>query len=78
MLLPAEESADTYWRRQRQSAECLFAQWIRSLGYALDWISVDPDVVMIATIYVAQGVMDQLVDFFEQTIEQPQIGMEMN
>jgi cell filamentation protein len=32
---------------------------------------------MIATIYAAQGVMDQLVDFFEQTIEWPQMGMRM-
>jgi len=37
--------------------------------------SVDPDAFIIATIYAAQGVMDQLVDFFEQTIAQPQMGM---
>ena len=54
-----------------------FTQWIRSLGYDLDLSSVDPDAFMIATIYAAQGVMDQLVDFFEQTIEWPQIGMRM-
>ncbi len=39
--------------------------------------SVDPDAFMVATIYVAQGVMDQLVDFFEQTIEPLQMGMRM-
>ena len=54
-----------------------FTQWIRSLGYDLDLSSVDPDAFMIATIYAAQGVMDQLVDFFEQTIEWPQMGMRM-
>lgn len=54
-----------------------FTQWIRSLGYDLDLSSVDPDAFMIATIYAAQGVMDQLIDFFEQTIEQPQLGMSM-
>ena len=54
-----------------------FTQWVRSLGYDLDLSSVDPDAFMIATIYAAQGVMDQLVDFFEQTIERPQMGMRM-
>ena len=48
-----------------------FTQWIRSLGCDFDLSPVDPDAFMIATIYAAQGVMDQLVDFFEQTIERP-------
>ena len=52
-----------------------FTQWIRSLGYDFDLSSVDPDAFMIATIYAAQGVMDQLADFFEQMIEQPQMEM---
>ena len=54
-----------------------FTQWIRSLGYDLDWSRIDPDAFMVATIYAAQGGMDQLVDFFEQAIEQPQMGMRM-
>ena len=54
-----------------------FTQWIRSFGYDLDLSSVDPDTFMIATIYAAQGVMDQLIDFFEQAIEQPGMNMGM-
>ena len=82
----AEEVADFYhtvnmlhpFREGNGRAQRIFfTQWIRSLGYDLDLSSVDPDAFMIATIYAAQGVMDQLVDFFEQTIERPQIGMRM-
>ena len=51
----------------------VFSQWGRSLGYDLDLSSVDPDAFMVATIYAAQGVMDQLINFFEQTIEQPEM-----
>lgn len=82
----AEEVADFYhtvnmlhpFREGNGRAQrVFFTQWIRSLGYDLDLSSVDPDAFMIATIYAAQGVMDQLVDFFEQTIEWPQMGMRM-
>ena len=82
----AEEIADFYhtvnmlhpFREGNGRAQrVFFSQWIRSLGYDLDWSRVDPDAFMIATIYAAQGIMDQLVDFFEQTIEQPQTGMRM-
>ena len=82
----AEEIADFYhtvnmlhpFREGNGRAQrVFFTQWIRSLGYDLDLSSVDPDAFMIATIYAAQGVMDQLVDFFEQTIEWPQMGMRM-
>ena len=82
----AEEVADFYhtvnmlhpFREGNGRAQrVFFTQWIRSLGYDLDLSSVDPDAFMIATIYAAQGVMDQLVDFFEQTIERPQMGMRM-
>ncbi len=82
----AEEVADFYHtvnmlhpfrEGNGRTQRVFFTQWIRSLGYDLDWSSVDPDAFMIATIYAAQGVMDQLVDFFERTIEQPQMGMRM-
>lgn len=82
----AEEIADFYhtvnmlhpFREGNGRAQRIFfTQWIRSLGYDFDLSSVDPDAFMIATIYAAQGVMDQLVDFFEQTIEWPQMGMRM-
>ena len=50
-----------------------FTQWIRSLGYDLDLSSVDPDAFVVATIYAAQGVMDQLINFFEWSIEWPEM-----
>lgn len=80
----AEEIADFYhtvnmlhpFREGNGRAQrVFFTQWIRSLGYDFDLSSVDPDAFMIATIYAAQGVMDQLADFFEQMIEQPQMEM---
>ena len=33
---------------------------------------------MIATIYAAQGVMDQLIDFFEDAIQIPHMSMEID
>uniref|UniRef100_UPI0020403829 Fic family protein n=1 Tax=Flintibacter muris TaxID=2941327 RepID=UPI0020403829 len=83
----AEEIADFYhtvnmlhpFREGNGRAQrVFFTQWIRSLGCDFDLSPVDPDAFMIATVYAAQGVMDQLVDFFEQTIERPQMGMRMN
>ena len=80
----AEEVADFYHtvnmlhpfrEGNGRTQRIFFTQWIRSLGYEVDLSSVDPDAFMIATIYAAQGVMDQLADFFEQMIEQPQMEM---
>lgn len=45
-----------------------FGQWFQHLGYEFDLSSVDPDEFMTATIFAAQGVMDHLVRFFEQTL----------
>ena len=80
----AEEVADFYHtvnmlhpfrEGNGRTQRIFFTQWIRSLGYDFDLSFVDPDAFMIATIYAAQGVMDQLADFFEQMIEQPQMEM---
>ena len=80
----AEEVADFYHtvnmlhpfrEGNGRTQRIFFTQWIRSLGYDFDLSSVDPDAFMIATIYAAQGVTDQLADFFEQMIEQPQMEM---
>ena len=49
-----------------------FTQWIRHLGYDLDLTSADPDAFMVATIYAARGVMDQLTDFFVKSIDPSQ------
>ena len=82
----AEEVADFYhminmlhpFREGNGRAQrVFFTQWIRSLGYDLDLSSVDPDGFMIATIHAAQGVMDQLINFFERAIEQPGMDMRM-
>lgn len=56
-----------------------FSQWVQEIGYHLNLTAVDPDEFMFATIYAAQGVMDQLVDCFEKMIQAPQMqmGMEM-
>ena len=78
----AEEAADFYhtinmlhpFRESNGRAQrVFFTQWIRSLGYDLDLSSVDPDAFMVATIYAAQGVVDQLINFFERAIEQPEM-----
>lgn len=78
----ADEAADFYhtinmlhpFREGNGRAQrVFFTQWIRSLGYDFDLSSVDPDAFMVATIYAAQGVMDQLVNFFERAIEQPEM-----
>ena len=82
----AEEVADFYhainmlhpFREGNGRAQRIFfTQWIRHLGYELDLTCADPDTFMIATIHAAHGVMDMLVDFFEQAIDLPQMGMEM-
>lgn len=48
-----------------------FNQWFQHLGYEFDLSSIDPDEFMTATIFAAQGVMDHLVRFFEQTLHPP-------
>ena len=45
-----------------------FAQLIRHYGYDINFADVDTDELMIATIQVSSGVMDFLVDFFENSI----------
>lgn len=49
-----------------------FAQWVRHIGFDIDFAEVDPDYFMIATIRSAQGVMDDLVSLFENTLIEPQ------
>lgn len=81
----AEEIADFYhtinmlhpFREGNGRAQrVFFTQWIRYLGYELDLSSVDPNTFMISTIYAAQGVMDQLVSFFEETIQFPSMDIQ--
>ena len=54
-----------------------FTQWIRHLGYEFDLSNADLDEFMIATIYAAQGVMDPLIKFFDETIQEPIVGADM-
>lgn len=45
-----------------------FAQWLRSLGYNIDFYRVYPDEFMIATIGATQGVMNHLTELFENLL----------
>jgi cell filamentation protein len=45
-----------------------FTQLIRHYGYDINFSDVDADELMIATIQASQGVMDFLVEFFENSI----------
>ena len=46
-----------------------FQQWLRAFDYELDFSQADTDLLMMATIHAAQGVMNHLVAFFERTIQ---------
>lgn len=83
----AEEVADFYHtvnmlhpfrEGNGRTQRAFFLQWIQHIGFQLDLTTVDPDEFMVATIYAAQGVMDQLVDCFEQTIQPPQLQIDMD
>ena len=45
-----------------------FAQLIRHYGYDINFADIDTDELMIATIQASSGVMDFLVEFFENSI----------
>ena len=45
-----------------------FTQLIRSLGYDINFSDIDTSELMIATIQASQGVLDFLIDFFENSI----------
>ena len=45
-----------------------FTQLIRHYGYDINFADVDTDELMIATIQASSGVMDFLVEFFENSI----------
>ncbi len=46
-----------------------FQHWLRSFDYELDFSQADTDLLMMATIHAAQGIMDHLVAFFEEQIK---------
>ena len=48
-----------------------FTQLIRHYGYEINFADVDTDELMIATIQASSGVMDFLVEFFENSIVLP-------
>lgn len=62
-----------------RTQRAFFTQWIQHIGYHMELTAVDPDEFVVATIYAAQGVMDQLIDCFERAIQSPplQMGMDM-
>ncbi len=54
-----------------------FRQWAGHLGFDIDFSKIDADRFMVATIHAAQGVMDDLVELFDELIQPEQrINME--
>ena len=49
-----------------------FAQWIRHIGFDIDFGEIDPDIFMIATIHAAQGMKDDLIALFDKALIEPQ------
>ena len=54
-----------------------FRQWVNSVGYDIDFSNTDADRFMVATIRAAHGVMDNLVELFDELLE-PTQGMDMD
>lgn len=55
-----------------------FTQLIRQYGYDINFAEVDTDLLMIATIQAAQGVMDYLISFFREAIEEPEQSIDFS
>lgn len=75
----AEELADFYQRTNElhpfregngRTQRVFLAQLAQSAGYRLDFACVDPDELMIATIYAAQGMDGMLKDLLEQIVQE--------
>lgn len=49
-----------------------FRQWVSHLGFDIDFTDIDTDRFMVATIYAAQDIIDDLVDIFDQLLEPAQ------
>lgn len=61
-----------------RTQRAFFAQWVeKRLGYRFDLAALDPDELMIATIYAAQGVMDHLVSCFDRMLQPLEMNMEI-
>lgn len=54
-----------------------FRQWASHLGFDIDFTDIDTDRFMVATIYAAQGVLDDLIDVFDQLLD-PTQGLNMD
>lgn len=46
-----------------------FRQWANHVGFDIDFSTIDADRFMIAVIFAAQGVMDELVKIFDELLE---------
>ncbi len=46
-----------------------FRQWAGHLGFDIDFSRIDADRFMVATIYAAQGVMDDLAELFSELLQ---------
>lgn len=55
-----------------------FEYWAEErLGCQLNLAAIDPDEFMVATIYAAQGIMDQLINCFESMLQPLEMTMDM-
>lgn len=55
-----------------------FEYWAEErLGCQLNLAAIDPDEFMVATIYAAQGIMDQLINCFEVMLQPLEMTMDM-
>ena len=56
-----------------------FEHWVEErLGCSLNLTAVDADEFMIATIFAAQGIMDQLIHSFETMLQPLEMDMGMH
>lgn len=55
-----------------RAQRCFMTQLIQKAGYDIDFSEIDPDDLIIATIYAAQGMNDLLIDFFREHITEPE------
>ena len=51
-----------------RTQRCFMTQLVQKAGYDIDFSEIDPDELMIATIYAAQGTNDLLIEFFNEHI----------
>ena len=67
-LAAAEQVIVPFREGNGRTQRLYFTQWLRHLGYDVDFSSVDPDVFLFATIHAAQGILDDLKGIFAEQL----------